>query len=870
MSRPAFTSPRSSVRILATWVGTPDQAGRHASTEAEAQVRQNTRRLEDSANQVDHEHRQFVEAWEVEQQGDRLKRERAVLEDDRRALAYERDQLDRDRRLAEDERRVLEKEKEDLGGGEEGLLGGRQPNSAEDPSGLQNRIEELLREMAALEEQNGREVERSNRLQARVAELEAYVRELGLERRRLFQRYSSARGNMEVLVRVRPVLAGEAGKQTVALRKGADGRLELSAPAEKDPKAGGGGQQLRARENNLVPVDYFFPTTATNETVFAEIAMFIQSVVDGRNVCVAAYGQTGSGKTYMMSGLSRLAVEGLRRETAADPGGWEYTLEARHVEIYNQDVRDLLVSGNDSPAALTLHDDEKEKRLWIEGCTQEILDSAASLNRILEHATRRRATASTVMNQQSSRSHSVFTVLVEARRGEEVRRNQLDLVDLAGSEKSFHVGPDADARRAESIGINTSLNALVRVIEALGRGNAHVPYADSKLTRLLKYSLGFGTRALFVIALTPLAEQYSETAESLKFAAKVFGARGTYAHAARRTPHTGTYALAIYPIIHDVSRSSAPASRRKPRKMDTLYHNPWEGGTSEPSGQQVDIRPRKGSNREIPDAAGQPLGLGLTLHVAFAEGGSDSLPHTEEDKQNGRSYAACIQELPSALRRIALVTSRMAKRVEDKIHDGSAEGLSLDDLLLLDDDYCGDDDDDDDDDYRGKFRGLGVPVLNTLQAAQPATGHVDRRDTTKSPQSANTLDPQYRMGFFTTPAHQAVFGTTPSHSLAGDMIPRNRFSPYHRPGGTSAPGPFGRSRSSGAPLQSLQVSRKGQQCGSQGGRPSAYTAAGWDIDERLAPLTTGEDRSAHATDRVKDRIRAIVEDELEPPEQGHE
>ncbi|KAM8796368.1 kinesin-like protein KIF17 [Eudromia elegans] len=198
----------------------------------------------------------------------------------------------------------------------------------------------------------------------------------------------------------------------------------------------------------------------------------------------------------------------------------KFLVRASYLEIYNEDVRDLL--GADTKQKLELKE-HPEKGVYVKGLSLHTVQSVAQCERIMETGWRNRAVGYTLMNKDSSRSHSIFTIdmeicTVDERGQDHLRAAKLNLVDLAGSERQSKTGATGE-RLKEATKINLSLSALGNVISALVDGRCkHIPYRDSKLTRLLQDSLGGNTKTLMVACLSPADSNYDETLSTLRYA----------------------------------------------------------------------------------------------------------------------------------------------------------------------------------------------------------------------------------------------------------------------------------------------------------------------------------------------------------------
>ncbi|GEQ70672.1 hypothetical protein JCM33374_g4351 [Metschnikowia sp. JCM 33374] len=284
--------------------------------------------------------------------------------------------------------------------------------------------------------------------------------------------------------------------------------------------------KIRQPIHKFIKFDKVFPPQSTTVKSFSEISQFVQSSLDGFNVCVFAYGQTGSGKTWTMShkddGMIPLSINKIFSDIKElMEKGWEYTVDGQFVEIYNESIVDLLGEGSKTTRPEIKHDVIARKTI-ITNCTIVRLESQAHAIVILEKANQNRSTASTMSNIRSSRSHSAFILNIRGthRMSGQSCDGTLNLVDLAGSERVSD-SKERDKRLKETQAINRSLSSLGTVIDRLGSGQGHVPYRDSKLTYLLQHSLGGDSKTLMFANISPDARNFNETINSLRFAAKV-------------------------------------------------------------------------------------------------------------------------------------------------------------------------------------------------------------------------------------------------------------------------------------------------------------------------------------------------------------
>nr|XP_032800876.1 chromosome-associated kinesin KIF4A-like [Petromyzon marinus]XP_032800877.1 chromosome-associated kinesin KIF4A-like [Petromyzon marinus] len=279
----------------------------------------------------------------------------------------------------------------------------------------------------------------------------------------------------------------------------------------------------------------FDPATEQEEVFGSAVSPLIDGIFNGYNATVLAYGQTGSGKTFTMGGAYNVdaephaagviprAVHALFRGVQSR-GAVEFSISVSYLEIYREDIIDLLCVSKDRPP-LSVREDPKEG-IKICGLTERVVASVEDMVRCLEQGNLARTVGATAMNAQSSRSHAIFTIAIE-QRGKEDReshcRSKLHLVDLAGSERAKRTKAEGDRLR-EGITINRGLLALGNVISALGeegagrRNHHHVPYRDSRLTRLLQDSLGGNSLTLMVACVSPADSNLEETLNTLRYA----------------------------------------------------------------------------------------------------------------------------------------------------------------------------------------------------------------------------------------------------------------------------------------------------------------------------------------------------------------
>uniref|UniRef100_A0A6M2EXN7 Kinesin motor domain-containing protein n=1 Tax=Populus davidiana TaxID=266767 RepID=A0A6M2EXN7_9ROSI len=342
------------------------------------------------------------------------------------------------------------------------------------------------------------------------------------ENRRLYNEVQDLKGNIRVYCRIRPFLPGQSKKRTTVEYIGENGELVISNPSKQGKDS-----------HRLFKLNKVFGPAATQEEVFLDTQPLIRSVLDGYNVCIFAYGQTGSGKTYTMSGPTMTSQEdwGVNYRALHDlfqisqnrKSSISYEVGVQMVEIYNEQVRDLLSS--DGPhRRLGIWSTTQPNGLAVPDASMHAVTSTADVLELMRIGLMNRAVGATALNERSSRSHSVLTIHVYGMDLETgaVLRGNLHLVDLAGSERVDRSEATGERLR-EAQHINKSLSALGDVIFSLAQKSQHVPYRNSKLTQVLQSSLGGQAKTLMFVQLNPDVDSYSETISTLKFAERVSG-----------------------------------------------------------------------------------------------------------------------------------------------------------------------------------------------------------------------------------------------------------------------------------------------------------------------------------------------------------
>uniref|UniRef100_A0A7N0TZ82 Kinesin-like protein n=1 Tax=Kalanchoe fedtschenkoi TaxID=63787 RepID=A0A7N0TZ82_KALFE len=349
-------------------------------------------------------------------------------------------------------------------------------------------------------------------------------------RKKLHNTILELKGNIRVFCRVRPLLPED------------DASME--AKAISFPTSGetaGRALDLAQNGQNLsFTFDKVFTPDVSQEDVFVEISQLVQSALDGYKVCIFAYGQTGSGKTYTMMGrpgnpdqkglIPRSLEQIFQTKQHLQLQGWKYEMQVSMLEIYNETIRDLLSTNrlDMSKADSSIGGKQYAIKHDVNGNTHvsdlTVIDvrSSKEVSYLLDQAARSRSVGKTQMNEQSSRSHFVFTLKISGTNESTDQQVQgvLNLIDLAGSERLSKSGSTGD-RLKETQAINKSLSSLSDVIFALAKKEDHVPFRNSKLTYLLQPCLGGDSKTLMFVNVSPDPASVGESLCSLRFASRV-------------------------------------------------------------------------------------------------------------------------------------------------------------------------------------------------------------------------------------------------------------------------------------------------------------------------------------------------------------
>ncbi|CAD7928153.1 unnamed protein product [Amoebophrya sp. A120] len=340
---------------------------------------------------------------------------------------------------------------------------------------------------------------------------------------------SSSSDNVRVCCRVRPLSEKELKGFCVDTKETDEGFISCRLGAVT-----GVNKDSTASNQYSFHFDRVFPTNSPQKKVYEYAALpTVKSVMEGFNGTVFAYGQTASGKTYTMQGPDMIDenLQGVIPRMVwtifdaiySAPPTQEFLVKVSMVELYMEKIRCLLdpsgtAAGGAGKDNLKIKE-RPDKGVYIDGATESYVQSENEIFDALSQAQYNRTVGATNMNAVSSRSHMIFQLTVENKDTVKnaVKRGKLFLVDLAGSEKIQRTGATG-SRLEEAKMINKSLSALGNVINALTEpGKSHVPYRDSKLTRLLSESLGGNAKTTLIITVSPSSANDAETLSTLRF-----------------------------------------------------------------------------------------------------------------------------------------------------------------------------------------------------------------------------------------------------------------------------------------------------------------------------------------------------------------
>eukprot|EP00041_Stephanoeca_diplocostata_P030025 m.898985 g.898985 ORF g.898985 m.898985 type:complete len:797 (+) comp23676_c0_seq11:175-2565(+) len=298
---------------------------------------------------------------------------------------------------------------------------------------------------------------------------------------------------------------------------------------EMDPSMGSCSTVDKGGDKKSFTYDAVYDWNSKQKDIYDEsVRPIVNDVLNGYNGTIFAYGQTGTGKTFTMEGVKNdpmlkgvipNSFEHIFSEISRTQGK-QFLVRASYLEIYSEDIRDLISSKHTQRLQLR----EKDSGVYVEGLTSAVVKNIQEIENVMSIGNANRSVGRTNMNEHSSRSHAIFIITVECSEtgidGENhIRVGKLNLVDLAGSERQKKTQAEGQ-RLQEGIKINLSLSCLGNVINGLveGKGRGHIPYRNSQLTRLLQDSLGGNSKTVMIANIGPADYNADETINTLRYA----------------------------------------------------------------------------------------------------------------------------------------------------------------------------------------------------------------------------------------------------------------------------------------------------------------------------------------------------------------
>mmetsp|Transcript_6163 Transcript_6163/g.15802 ORF Transcript_6163/g.15802 Transcript_6163/m.15802 type:complete len:974 (-) Transcript_6163:246-3167(-) len=382
---------------------------------------------------------------------------------------------------------------------------------------IQKEKNDARQELAELVETHSRDLEIVTRaamqlqdaFEGQVKELQHKYRSEVLQRKQLYNKLQELKGNIRVFLRI---------------RKDERGPNITQYPSDSEVIL----PDLRG-EPVMLDFDHVYGADSKQEDIFDNVKPVILSCVDGYNVCLMAYGQTGSGKTFTMTGpasnpgVNRRAIAELLRACNDETSKLQCTFKVSVVEVYNEQIYDLLAPRG-KPGSKREPKKLKSgvRGVYLDNLEERTITIQEEVHQLINDADTNRTSAATSMNTDSSRSHLVIQINVDAvnQLSSVVSTGRLTLVDLAGSERVARSQVSGE-RLVEAAAINKSLSALGQVFQAIAQRAPHIPYRNSKLTHLLQDSLGGDSKTCLFVNCSPLKENLAETHSTLEFGQRI-------------------------------------------------------------------------------------------------------------------------------------------------------------------------------------------------------------------------------------------------------------------------------------------------------------------------------------------------------------
>ncbi|XP_038241456.1 kinesin-like protein KIF18B [Dermochelys coriacea] len=501
-------------------------------------------------------------------------------------------------------------------------------------------------------------------------------------------------GNVAVVVRVRPQNQQEREASRHAVVQVIGDSMLVFDPEE--PRLSGvftgfrGHDAPKRKGKDLKFVfDQVFGESATQEEVFQPTTKeILDGVLNGYNCSVFAYGATGAGKTYTMLGSEKspgimyLTMVELYKRIEARKEEKSCEVLISYQEVYNEQIHDLL----EPKGPLAIREDP-EKGVVVQGLSFHQPKSAEQLLEMLASGNRNRTQHPTDVNATSSRSHAVFQIYVKQQDRivgitQDLQVAKMSLIDLAGSERASTTNTKGERLR-EGANINRSLLALINVINALADAKSrksHIPYRDSKLTRLLKDSLGGNCRTIMIAAISPSALAYEDTYNTLKYANRAKEIKlSLKSNVLSLECHITKYAAICEQLKAEVSnlREKLQAYERKTQDPDhqvpapQAQSSPWRVELLRSAQAALEVSP----DHEVPDKCNQEMVIQqqeLKVRPSFQQQDLGAVEQTPEKElhdyatdlqQKTNKPSSLLQELPrDQTQRLVIAVLRVAQR----------------------------------------------------------------------------------------------------------------------------------------------------------------------------------------------------------------
>lgn len=382
--------------------------------------------------------------------------------------------------------------------------------------------------------------------------------------------------NMVVAVRMRPLGNKEIEREEFEIVRIMDKKLVILMDPLELMNAKGALGKNRSKEKQYA-FDFAFDENTEQKEIFEKTTKFlVEGILEGYNATVFAYGATGAGKTYTMLGTESnpgnmfLTLKELFIKITQHKLMNSYDIRVSFMEIYNEMIRDLIVVSDD---VLDLRED-KDKGITVAGLSEVEVNSPEDVMELLFFGNQNRTQEATGANETSSRSHAILQIVVESKdkvsgTTAEIAVGKLSLIDLAGSERAAKTN-NRGIRMIEGANINRSLLALGNCINALvdnmkKSSKNHIPYRDSKLTRLLKDSLGGNSRTVMIANISPGNESYEDTHNTLKYANRAKNIKTSL----KKNVHNVEYHVSKYTqIINQLKNEVSTLKRELEGKSD--------------------------------------------------------------------------------------------------------------------------------------------------------------------------------------------------------------------------------------------------------------------------------------------------------------